>query len=96
MIYDRIYRTINSESYNTRENFLTGIENIDYRKPEQIRYTASYIEINNANLRPSEGLDMPYLRKLLQKYVEINGLTVEEIQGSRMGFNEYLRKKLLQ
>lgn len=40
IIYDRIYRTINSESYNTRESFLTGIENIDYNKPGQIRYTA--------------------------------------------------------
>lgn len=96
MIYDRLYKTFSSESYGQRESFLTGIENIEYTKQAQVEFTDSYIKLLIGRMVPAHGANLAYIRKLMSRYVEVNAISLKELQESRMTFCDYLRQKVLQ
>jgi hypothetical protein len=85
IIGDFFKKTVSKTSFSEKDNFLTGIEVINYSKDQQIDYTFAYYTANIQNkLQPVNNLSN--VVKRLNHYVQINKITRQQLDEQKKEF----------
>lgn len=81
IVSDFFSRTLFSKNaYNEKNKFLTGIENIEYSKQEQINYTSFFFKEKIIKMISKLSHTESKLLLFLNNYTQINDITLQRIE----------------
>jgi hypothetical protein len=61
-----------------------------------VEFTFTYIKVLINQMGFTWGTNLNYIKQLMLHYVEINAITLDELQKSKLTFEEYIKQCIFQ